>query len=305
MKLYKIMALALGSILFTACSDDDFNTASDVTVQMGVSELTVSESAGSFKVPVVVTGEANGPIKVSVSVESTGTNPALPFEERNGEWSGNFMVTSQNLNIPEGVKTVNIDIKAIDDRDENENRTFIITIASVEGAAVGTVNQTLVTLKDNDNVPYGKIQGDWNFNFKDYDGAAANWPVAISGYEEGTAEYDTFLDLYGLLGDSSSNLGLDFSYDEATGECYVEMLLPEAISWYNASNVFWVLNWPGGPASGVGPSLRETVIRGEVSADFKTITFDQDITLCFYVAAPDFSAQLGVYEAASEISMTR
>lgn len=40
MKYTKIFALTLGLLSLTACSDkDDFNTAQNVTVEMGVSEL--------------------------------------------------------------------------------------------------------------------------------------------------------------------------------------------------------------------------------------------------------------------------
>ncbi len=52
MKYVKLFALAAGAFMLTACSDDnDFNSASDVTVEMAKSEITVKENAGTFNAP--------------------------------------------------------------------------------------------------------------------------------------------------------------------------------------------------------------------------------------------------------------
>lgn len=69
MKFNKLYAIALAALTLTACSDDDdngLNTTSGVTVQMQQSTMSVSEDMQQnvyYKVPVVVTGEANGPLK--------------------------------------------------------------------------------------------------------------------------------------------------------------------------------------------------------------------------------------------------
>lgn len=52
MKYVKLFALAAGAFMLTACSDDnDFNSASDVTVEMAKSEITVKENAGHSMSP--------------------------------------------------------------------------------------------------------------------------------------------------------------------------------------------------------------------------------------------------------------
>lgn len=66
---------------------------------MADSQITVKESEGQFFVPIKVDGKANGDVKVTVKVEGTGNNPAQPFEEHNGEWSGNFILVSSTLTI--------------------------------------------------------------------------------------------------------------------------------------------------------------------------------------------------------------
>lgn len=56
-----------------SCSDsNDYNSASNVTVAMQSAQIVTKESKGLFYVPIVVTGEPNGPIKVEVSVKGEG-----------------------------------------------------------------------------------------------------------------------------------------------------------------------------------------------------------------------------------------
>lgn len=296
MKYFKILALALGAFFMTACSDNDkVNSVAGVTVEMGTSEISVKENTGTFSVPVKLTGDPNGPVRIQIKVEGTGSNPAYPFEPNNGNWSGNFIVTSETINIPADEKTASIEISTVDDPEENADRTFIVTIVSAEGATLGSATSTLVTIKDNDSVPYEKVQGAWKFNFNDYDGEPASWNVNIMGYDEDENGYGTELVLEGLI-TSGTNLTLYYYYDEASNTSWVEMQLPEPIAAYDADNYVWTLN---------GFNLDPSVVRGTFSEDLKTISFDPDDTLVFYVAAPDFSSYLGVYDTASNISMVR
>jgi len=297
MKYIKIFALALATFSLTACSDsDDYNSAAGVTVEMAQSEITVKENTGLFNVPLKVTGDANGPIKVQVKVEGIGNNPASPFQENNGSWSGDYIVTSETLNIPVDVKSVAVEINTVDNTEENENKTFAVSIVSVEGASTGALASTTVTIKDNDSFPYDKVQGSWKFSFADYNGNLANWNVTISGVGEGEDGYGEMLYLDGLIGVPGAALSLYFHNNEATGETFVEMNLPEPIIWYDETHYVWTLK---------GMSLNQGVIRGTFSEDLKTITFNPEDQMVFYVASPDFSDQLGVYDAASAITMTR
>lgn len=296
MKYVKLFALAAGAFMLTACSDDnDFNSASDVTVEMAKSEITVKENAGTFNVPVKVTGDPNGPVKVKIVVEASASNPALPFEEKEGKWSGNYIITSETINIPADEKTANVEISTVDDLEENPDRSFTIRIESAEGATIGSAATTVVILKDNDSVPYEKVQGTWNFSFNDYDGNPASWTMTIGGYDEGSKEYGNELYLSGLLG-YQNELSLKFHNDEATGECYIEMELPEPFMWDNESYLIYALN---------GMSTAPGAIRGTFSEDLKTITFDPEATIVYYVAAQDISDALGVYDLSSNMSMTR
>ena len=66
-----------------------------------------------------MTGDPNGPVKVKIVVEASASNPALPFEEKEGKWSGNYIITSETINIPADEKTANVEISTVDDLEEN------------------------------------------------------------------------------------------------------------------------------------------------------------------------------------------
>ena len=91
MKFRKIYALLLTSFLFVACSEEESWNSSDVTVNMAQEEVLVKESAGIFNVPVTVSGELNGPIKVTVEVTEAGENPAME--------DVHYIVTSKSIVI--------------------------------------------------------------------------------------------------------------------------------------------------------------------------------------------------------------
>lgn len=303
MKYVKLFALALGAVLFTACSDKtEYNTASDVTVQMAESSMSFNENAGIVNVPIVLTGEANGPVKITVKVEGTGTIPAEPYEQNpNGTWEGNFILSSETLNISEGETKVYAELNLLDDMDETGDREVTMTITACEGAAIGTPSSTVITIKDNESLPvYEMIQGAYTFNYLDYDGVPASCAVKINGFAEGTQEYaQGLLELEGLL-NNPTILTLYLTHEEATGKYYVSMLLPEPIIWYNATNYIWVLGTSGG-----SPTTQEMEIVGEFDKATQTITFDPQDKIWFYVASPDFSSQLGIYDTATQMVISK
>lgn len=304
MKYVKIFALALGTVLFAACSDKtEYNSASGVTVEMAQSEVTFNENAGIVSVPLVLTGEANGPVKVTVKVVGTGDIPAQPYEQNpDGTWSGNFILSSETLNIPEGETTVAAELNLIDDLDETGDREVTVTITSCEGAAIGALSSTVVTIKDNEKLPvYDLIQGSYTFNCINAKGAASSTPVKINGYPEGTQEYEEgYLELEGLL-NNPTILSLYLTQDEANGKYYVSMDLPEPIIWYDASHYIWVL----GSNTAGNPTTAPTLVTGEFDKATQTITFKETDKIIFYVASPDFSSQLGTYDTATQIVMKK
>lgn len=153
-RFFSIISLCLmASVAFVSCHDtDDINTGK-ATVAFDQAEYSIKENKGIFNIPVVVNGEQNGPIRVSIEVSSNGENCKEDV---------NYMITSKEVIIPAKKKQVNVEIKAIDDRIINDDRHFSMRIASASGASVSETNATTnVTLKDNDDIPYERMAGVW------------------------------------------------------------------------------------------------------------------------------------------------
>lgn len=286
------MFLAVASV-FAACSDDDssWNTAADVTVNMKPIEnknpeddtLRVKENVGIFNVPIVVAGTTNGPVKVNVSVKETGTNPAKK--------DVNYLVTDTTIVITEGKG--NVEIKAVDDDDINEARTFDVTIVSAEGAKLGNHLTTPVKLRDNDSEFYDKLQGTYTMTSVGFRGAQS-WTVTIKGDgEDDVDDYNGhYLYVYGMMGYSFTTAVLTYNYDNATkagsvtfgnlGQYNFAEGLDFGTGDTNMSVRLLNLN---------GTSLSNTPISGTWSADFKTITFTPSATLCgaIYTSGGQFS----------------
>lgn len=218
MKLNKIFAIALAALTLTACSDDDdnMNTAS-CTVNMKEQVVNASEDMVQdvyYYVPIEVTGNSNGPIRVTVEVSETGTTPATEGEH--------YLVTEKTITIPAGQKVGQIEFHPTGDTDINEDRQFLMTIVSAEGATVGQNRTTVVNLLDDDHLlppAYAAIEGIYACNG---DGEAFNLGIAI--YPEGDENYLKKAIIYGWQGAEWAQVECTFSYDVASGR--VRLNLP-------------------------------------------------------------------------------
>lgn len=273
MKIKRIFAFLLASALFTACSDDSesWNSGS-ATVSMGQQEILVKENRGIFNVPVVIDGEQSGPIRVTVEVAETGTNPAKE--------DVNYIVTSKSIVIPADQSTGNIEIGTVDDDVINETRTFTVTITKADGAQIGTGNSTQVGLRDNDSEFYEKLQGKWIMKTDQGD----SWNVNIVGHEEDQAGYNETLYLTGMMGQSWTTLTIGYHYDTTTQEGGVEILLgklfAEGVSFADPVGVCDVYT---GTTSGNSIVLEGT-IPGTWNEDFTEVTFSSETLLWGFLA---------------------
>jgi len=215
MKFKKIYALLLATAVFAGCSQEDELSwnSSDATVSMGQAELVTKENKGMVNVPVVVEGELNGPVEVTVEVTEVGENPAME--------DVHYLVTSMTVVIPADATEGKIEFKTVDDADINEARTFAMNIKSVNGAKVGEVATTTVTLKDNDSQFYEKLQGRWKWNAVDANGNSLSWNVNIIGAEEGEEGYDEVFQVTGIMGYDWTSMTMFYNYDIATKTGYV------------------------------------------------------------------------------------
>jgi hypothetical protein len=155
MKLLKYFSFAALSLFMVACSDDDvvLNTATGVTVNVSKVALSANEdNAGNevaVKVPIAITGDANGPVRVTVEFAPVGADGAVEDVD--------YIATSKVINISEEDKEANVEIYTVPNTVENDTKSFTVTITNVDGAALGESYVTTVTLVDNDVV----IPAEW------------------------------------------------------------------------------------------------------------------------------------------------
>ena len=209
MKLYKLSAFVLATAIFASCSEEELSwNSSAATVSMEQAELVYKENKGMVNVPIVVDGELNGPVEVTVEVAEVGENPAME--------DVHYIVTSKTVLIPADATSGKIEFKTVDDADINEARTFVINIKSVNGATVGEAASTTVTLKDNDSQFYEKLQGRWKMT-----SSAGTWNINIIGAEEGEEGYNEVFQVTGIMGYDWTSMTMFYNYDVATKTGYV------------------------------------------------------------------------------------
>lgn len=219
MKLKNIFISLLAATALVACSDDEQSwNNGNATVEMGQSEISVRENAGIFNVPIVVTGEQNDYIRVTVEVAETGTTPAME--------DVHYYITSKSIVIPADATSGNIEISAVNDNDINENRTFTITIVDAEGAQIGSQATANVELRDEDSDFYEKLKGSWVITgINANDGTSPiSWQGTITGVNEGEDGYGEVLYLSGFGGYDFISATLLYHYDVATQSGSVELL---------------------------------------------------------------------------------
>lgn len=298
MKLNKIFALMLAATMATACSDDDNNwNSSDVTVNMLQEVVSVKENKGIFNVPVVVEGEMNGAVEVTVEVAESGSNPAMD--------DVHYYVTSKTIVVSAESGQANIEISTVDNDEINEPREFTITIVKAKGATIGDPATTTVVVKDNDAAFYEKLMGKWTLTTAD----GSSWPVEIVGYEEGEEGYDQVLYVVGMLGYNWTTLELAYHYDITAQKGYLEIpygtLFAEGVNFsgLGVMNVY-ACGAEISPEGNILEYLFDGSILGEWDADFKNITFEQDYIFAV-VVDPASNAAMGYWNFFYGISLSR
>lgn len=319
MKITKILAIALAALSMTACSDDDdFNSASDVTVEMEEAQILTKESAKMVYVPVVVNGEANGPIRVTVEM----TAPASGYDA--AEEGKDYIVTSKTVNIPSGVESVSIELYPTWDRGViNDDIAFDVTISKVEGAEVGARKSTEVVIQDSDKDPYNILTGTWTYSDYSFADQVENtYNVTIvqpdevivneeTGKKEPNPEYGYVLYMYGYSQYNFMYIPLDYSYNEDTK--VVKLSIPMnslmctgPINFGNFVGVMYTAEYNG------NNPIRKGSVELEVSSDLSTIEMaDPTVMLqsSIYTTSEDkFPEQVtyaGFWDVFGYVSLTR
>lgn len=224
MKLNKIFAIALAALTLTACSDDDndFNTASDVTVGMAQSEMKIPEDfTGTFYgVPVVLSGVSNGDVKITVTCTPSGNDGAVEEDH--------YISTSKTLTIPKGETSVSVEIEPISNTDANQDRHFTVKIESAKGAKIDESKATCdVVLVDNDRFiaeAYENVQGTWNLT------GSNPCVLTITGFDEGDPRWRKTVEISGWAGYNWIVAEGEVGYDATTSEATVTMDLGQIVA---------------------------------------------------------------------------
>lgn len=221
MKFNKIFAAALAVLTMTACSDDDPVNTADVTVSMGKTEMSVSEDISTgvyYYVPVVLSGETNGPVSVTIEVDAIGNNPAKEGVD--------YLFTSKTITIPAGQTEGVFEFHPNGDDIVNEDREFTVNIVSATGAKIGAQSTTLVKLLDNEHLlpeAYAKVIGTWTTS-----GMDGNYDVKIVGYDEGDPNYLKKVKLQGIFDTPIfEDVVLSFELDGSTGLINLTFDMPQ------------------------------------------------------------------------------
>lgn len=297
MKINKIYALLLAAGLFAACSDDSESwNNSTATVSMEQTELSFKENRGLVNIPIVVDGELNGPVRVTVEVSETGSNPAMD--------DIHYLVTSKTIVIPADATSGNIEVYTVDDDEINEARTFTMTITKAEGAAIGSNNATVISLRDNDSEFYEKLQGKWKMTATSPYTGDQSWDVTVTGYDETESGYNEVLYVTGMMGYSWTQATLLYNYDASANKVTVSFALgsmfAQGVGFTNGTFDVYL-----GSTSG-NDIVTDGTIDGECNADFTAITFDTSKTLYYFLAPTGTSTLSGsLWDASQNITMTK
>lgn len=298
MKYIKLLSLLVAVLFLGACSDDDVkkNSAADVTVSMGTASISPKESAGVVSLPIKVEGPTNGMVSLTVETREVGSNPAVE--------NTHYYVTTKKINITGSEGYVELDM--VDDDVINDPRTFEVTIVKVEHAKLNEAAKTTsVVIRDNDHEPYDRLQGNWRLTYKDYNGTVQRQRVTITGADDPSEYiYNKLLYIEGMLLEKSK-AQLSFNFDTANNTCYV--------SFTNFMKYNWVTGFKHPDFSKPidiklgrleGNQISQSPVEGVVQEDFKTIKFEEGVTIGALFTDPD-NGQLRLIEAMSDIVLTK
>lgn len=276
MKLYKFFTVALVALSLASCADNNVedypnflgavNTAQGVTVSIAPT-LSVEENAGSYAIPVEVTGNANGKVVVTFEVkEGVPTDDVDAAKE-----VVNYNITSKTINIPEGETVGYLELSPVWEQGViNNDCTFDLTIKSVEGGSIGSNATCHVTIVNVDNA-YTMMCGNWTMTGVDRNGATVSYTINVATPDGSSDDYGSYLMGFGIFKQSDYLVPFsDFQYDEIIGEGTMKLAVGDMMSDGMAFNY-------GDP---VGVAFPVCLIRTEtgltMNADI-TLTFDKDM----------------------------
>lgn len=222
MKYIKFIAICLLGVSFASCSDDEqtFNTG-EATVGFSQTTVELKESITSINLPIVVSGEHNGNIRISATMKSSTGNIEI---------DKNVIITTETLNIPAGVESVNLEVRleGITNEEIESGRNIVFEITKAEGASISSQNTCTINILENNPLegtykfggydPYGVGYLTCNFSMVDGDNTKAYLDFGMGGLLQINLEEVEPLKVYnitipaGQVVGASSNGDIQFSF---------------------------------------------------------------------------------------------
>lgn len=299
MKAFKYLSIAAVSLALAACSDASgkwdgdtgwdndlgYNTKDGVTVQMGETAVDVTENQGIFNIPLVVTGEPDGYVRVDVELIETGDNPAMV--------NAHYYATSTYCNISPEKKTGNIELRTHDNRGLDPTRTFIVKIKSVKGGVAGGVNETYVSIFDKGASPlYSELPGTWMMSGVryDFDNQSLSDEYMETVTMRASDPANNMLTISTVpLNNVTGTLALWYDYDEEEG--YGDLVIRDGASFGTLSGIVFSVQTGGN-------------IIGKWNTKYTAVTFgDTNTAINIYGQRPDGSG--GVFDLMGYFTLSR
>ena len=140
LNLFAVAAACL--TLISACDDDDDPSGPDQpSVQWSVASQTSAENVATVTVTAQLSESHTSAVSVPFTLSGTGATPA------------DFTVTASPLTIAAGQTSASATITVVDDTDDEQDETIILTIGTPTNATKGTRAVQTVTITDNDPTP--------------------------------------------------------------------------------------------------------------------------------------------------------
>lgn len=221
MKYLNLLGIALCAVGFTSCGDFDFtpdapkiNTLSGVTVSMEKADMSFYENKGIVKVPFTVTGERNGAITVECTVMEVPETPeTLPAMD-----GAHYIFTQKSVIVDQDDDSGVFEIRLFNDKEINEDRVFEVKLTNTQGCSVTGVDQTMITIKDDDSDPYVRLGGEWAITLSDGKTVPG---IMFNAYDEGEEGYYRYYTVTGIFTDQESKpveITAKFDYNKTTQE---------------------------------------------------------------------------------------
>ena len=218
MNYLKRFAILLLPLIMIACNDDDNLNTGTATVEFQSAEIEIKELTSSLNLPIVVKGENNGLIKVRIEMK-----------DNNSGFDKDILITDYNLVIPAGVESVNVEtLLSIANDEIEQNRSFSIAIAHVEGAIAGSNAICKVNILEN-----SPLEGKYMMEGK----SQLQTPNGVTNYAcTLTSVDDSFEQLYLDFGQGGAAL-VEVEATENQGEYKLTIAASQVIGTYNGDNV--------------------------------------------------------------------